>query len=191
MPVIESVIPTRESIPDGQSSMSIDWASLAESLGTIQDDGESGGSDAACRAFELILGTDACRSAVDHYVSLKPGYELVRSVLWHIHPWSAMERCYEIYNDDDDIETRRSAIELLRVIADKRVLPWIPGFLQDPDDGIQSWGAGIVDQLLFSDYIEPADCDGILAIMADHANEQVRHTHESIRSHLNSREESV
>lgn len=170
----------------------VDWEQLARSVGAIRDDqSEHSGTSLARRAIEKMIGVDACRSAVDHYVSHKPGCELARSILCHIHPWSAMERCYEICNEDDNTDIRRSAIELLRVVADGRVLPWVPEFLADTDQGVQTWGAGIVDQLLWSHEIEPADCSDILKTMAEHENEQVRERYEFIQSNLKSRKESA
>ena len=119
----------------------IDWEKLARNIGSICNDcSEHSATSLACQAIEMIMGFDVWRSAVDHYISHKPGYELARSILWHIHPLSGMERCYELYNNSDDIDTRRSAVELLRVVADGRVLPWIPRFLTDSDDSIQLWG---------------------------------------------------
>ena len=95
-----------------------------------------------------------------------------------------MERCYELYNNSDDIDTRRSAVELLRVVADGRVLPWIPRFLTDSDDSIQLWGAGIVDQLLWSNLLEFDECEDVLELMAEHPNDQVREKYFSIQSCL-------
>lgn len=58
-----------------------------------------------------------------------------------------MERCHEIYSSDADRERRVNAIELLRFIADDRAAKWISIYLNDPDDAIQSWGAGLVVEL--------------------------------------------
>lgn len=175
-----------------ENPRNIDWEQLATRLGAIRDDrSEHSSTSLARQAVEAIIGPPACRAAVDHYVSQASGAELARSVLWHIHPWSAMERCYEIYRDSQVPEERQSAIELLRVVADGRVLPWIPRFLADPDEGIQIWGAGIVDQLLWSRRLEAEDCVDILAQMEGHSNQQVRERHEFIRSYLTSREESA
>ncbi len=169
----------------------IDWAALARSLGTIRDNGESAGSDVACKALELIIGPPAIRTAVDYYISQNTGAELARHVLWRLRPWSAMQRCYEIYESSDDIDERRSAVELLRVVADARVLPWVERFFDDPDDGIQIWGAGVVDQLLWSNLVDPEDCKQLLDRMATHPNSNVRDTHEFISNYLKSREESA
>lgn len=176
---------------DENGSLAVDWEELAHRVGSIREDGSEGSStELARRAIEILLGPDLCRSAVDYYVSGNPGSELARSILWHIHPWSAMERCHEIYNSSADTQLRCRAVELLRVVADERALGWVEDFLEDTDEGIQTWGAGIVDQLLWSDLIDPEDCEAILTKMRNHPNDRVRETHGFIRSYLESREEA-
>src|SRR5262245_31231734 len=59
----------------------IDWHALAERLGTLRADGESGGSELGRRALEVILGPEALRAAVDYYAAGLPGAELARSAL--------------------------------------------------------------------------------------------------------------
>jgi hypothetical protein len=178
-------------MPDEGAPKNIDWAALAQSLGTLHEGGESGGSNVARKALELIIGESEIRAAVDYYVSQNIGAELTRHVLWQIRPWSAMQRCCEIYEHSDDIDERRSAIELLRVVADGRAVPWVEQFLDDPDDGIQNWGAGVVDQLLWSDSVDPEDCKHLLDRMAAHPNSSVRDTYDFISKYLKSREESA
>ena len=118
----------------------INWKTLATEVGALVEGQERGSSALARLALEKILGEQELREAVDHYIAFKPGFELVRSVLGEIQPWSAMAYCYELYQHSPDIEIRRSAIELLRVIADKRVLVWLNEFMDDADEGIQTWG---------------------------------------------------
>jgi HEAT repeat protein len=162
----------------------IDWEQLARQLGLLHPDGESSGSGAAQQALELLLGEDRLRAAVDYYISGGPGSELARNVLWMLHPWSAMQYCYEIYRSDADVDTRRSAVELLRVVADRRALPWVQEFLNDPDPGIQSWGAGVLDQMLFAHLVWPEDCADLLQKITEHPNEQVRKTATFIQEYL-------
>ena len=167
---------------------SIDWESLAKKLGSLKDFGETSSSEMARQAIELLLGEDAMRKAVDHYVSFQPGFELARAVLWHIHPWSAMQRCYEIYRDSKDLEHRRTAVELLRVVADRRALPWVQEFLQDPDPGIQQWGIGLVDQLSWSSLINLDQARSILDSARQHENPHVRERISFIESYLRERD---
>ena len=59
--------------------MSIDWQGLATQLGSIgtESDGtrsERGGASVARAALELLLTRGEVVGAVDHYVSLKPGF---------------------------------------------------------------------------------------------------------------------
>jgi hypothetical protein len=142
----------------------VDWKLLAQQVGALTKDAsvtgwsEIGSSDLALPAIELLIGEENLRNAVDYYISCKPGSELARHILWRLHPRSAMQYCYELYKSDSvDIETKISAIELLRVVGDRHVLKWIPEFLSDRDPSIQSWGIGILDQLLFSRLIYPED----------------------------------
>lgn len=175
-------------LSDETNQGKIDWTAIARTLGTLHENGESGGSTTAREAICMIIGPKHLRDAVDHYVSQKKGYELVRHVLWLLHPWCAMERCYEIYQNEKDHDARVDAIELLRVVADRRALPWIKGLLEDPDDSIQSWSAGIVDQLLWSHLVDPEECEELLQLMRNHSNKQVLERYSFIMEYLNERE---
>src|SRR5689334_5607743 len=97
----------------------VDWTELARKLGAFDTPGfEHSGSTMARAAVEELLGPEVLRSAVDHYVARKPGAELARHILWLLHPLAAMERCHQIYVESTEVEERRSAVELLRVVAD-------------------------------------------------------------------------
>lgn len=178
--------------PEKMNEGEIDWTKIARTLGALDDDGREHGSSIDAReAIAMIIGPTHLRAAVDHYVTQKKGAELVRHVLWLLRPWSAMERCYEIYQTNDDPETRCTAIELLRVVADRRALPWIKSFLEDTDEGVQSWAAGIVDQLLWSSLVDPEDCESLLQMMAIHSNQQVLDRYSFIIEFLNERDTST
>ena len=159
----------------------IDWQGLARRLGLLRDDGESGSTESARRAVELLLGEDAIRSSVEHYVTRRPGSELARSVLWLLRPWSAMERCYEIYRHSDSLDERRAAVELLRVAADRRALAWVAEFLSDPDAEIQKWGMGVIDQLYFSSLADFEEIEEFLSVAERHPSEAVRSMAASVR----------
>ena len=176
-------------LSDEMNQGEIDWTAIARTLGALDDDGREWGSSTTAReAICMIIGTKHLRAAVDHYVSQQNGSELVRNVLWLLHPWCAMERCYEIYQNEKDPDARVEAIELLRVVADRRALPWIKGLLEDPDDGIQCWSAGIVDQLLWSHLVDPEECEELLQIMKNHPNKEVLERYSFIMEFLNERE---
>lgn len=151
-------------------SSSIDWSELARDLKMVH----SGSTHNAKRAIEVVLGEDNLRAAVDAYVCFGDGAELARSVLWHLHPWPAMQRCHEIYLSGSEIRERRRAIDLLRVVSDGRVLPWIRQYLDDPDQEIRLWGVGIIDQLLFARLIDQRQCVELLAYARQHEDPQVR-----------------
>ena len=159
----------------------IDWTELSRKIG------QNKLSPIAFAAIEQIVGEGAIREAVDYYVAWKPERELVRKVLWAIHPWSAMQRCYEIFRSDADREDRRAAVELLDVVGDERALDWIDEFLADPDDWIQQGAINILDQMLFGGgirYNEPAmeKVDRLLASAETHPNPNVRQGAVSLRA---------
>ena len=169
--------------------MSIDWQGLATQLGSVEteSDGarlERGGANLGRAALELLLTPGEIVAAVDHYVSLKPGFELARSVLSLLRPWSAMLRCNELFSTAPDLEVRRSAVELLRVVADRRVVPWVPMFLADPDPAIQSWGIAVLDQLVFSALIDAEEARSLIELGRTHENESVRSVARDIEARL-------
>ena len=164
----------------------IDWPLLAQRLAARDSKGY--GSDQAMAALELIVGEEAVRQSVDYYVALKPEAELARAVLWRLRPWSAMQRCYEIYHSDADIEYRRTAIELLRVVADERALDWIEEFLADSDNGIQGWGIGVLDQLLWGSGM--SQNGNALKKAERHHNPHVQSQAAFVRSYLEERKAS-
>ncbi len=154
----------------------IDWEALAIRLGLFHSSGESGSSEAARAALEEIIGEARLIAAVDHYVSGARGSELARSVLWLLHSLASMQRCMQIFAESTDLDIRVSAVELLRVVADRRALEWIPRILADPDLGIQSGGIGIADQLLFSGLVLFEEIEPVLQAAAQHENPIVRET---------------
>ncbi len=162
----------------------IDWKKLAGDLGLLSENGEIGGTEYANRAIELLIGEDRLRAAVDFYVTGRGGSGLARSVLWRIQAWSAMQRCYEIYRSDAPVEIRRSAIELLRVVADHRALGWVKEFLADPDDSVQNMGAGVLDQMIWGGGVQPELCREHLKIAREHPNPNVRETAAFIDEYL-------
>jgi hypothetical protein len=142
---------------------------------------ESAGSIDARAALDQIIGHVEIRAAVDHYVSNQPGGELARAVLRMFRSAVATERCYEIFRESSDANRRRSAVELLRMVADRRALEWVPEFLNDPDEGIQNWGIGVVDQLMFVGVVDLDQCQSVLALAARHPSAYVRDMARSIR----------
>ncbi|MBN2532077.1 MAG: hypothetical protein JXB88_04250 [Spirochaetales bacterium] len=158
----------------------IDWLAIADKLNIDK----IYSSEHAKRALELIIGEEAIVSAVDYYIDLKQHSELARLVLSIITPISAMNRCYQIYINDDNIERKRTAIELLRIISDKSVLKWVHEFLKNNDESIQIWGAGIVDYLIFRNIVDIDECKSELETMKQHKNEHVRELYKSIMGNI-------
>src|SRR5262249_22750506 len=107
-------------------------------------------------------------------VAQQPGSELVRHVLWLLHPWCAMQRCYEIYKSADRLDDRITSVELLIVVADARALPWVSEFLADPELGIQNCGVRVLDQLLWGGSVDEEDCSSLLDLARNHSSPAVR-----------------
>lgn len=93
-----------------------------------------------------------------------------------------MKYCYEIFRSSRSLVDRRSAVELLRVVADRRVLNWIPEFFNDPDPDIRAWGIGIIDQLLFWQLLDDEDVQPILEAVLEHDDPHIREQAASLAS---------
>lgn len=165
-------------------SETINWKALAEQLGTLRDNGEAVEVNSARRAIETLLGEENLRQAVEYYITGEPGSELARDVLKEIRPWSAMKHCYDIYKSDADIGKRRLAVELLRVVADRHAIGWIVEFLEDEDQEIQTWGAGILDQLAYAGLISEQETEELIGKAGKHINPSVREIVRFIRRRL-------
>ncbi|MGC0415964.1 HEAT repeat domain-containing protein [Embleya sp. AB8] len=152
----------------------VDWQALADSIGA---DPNTGGERTARRAIAFLLGDEAIRGAVDWYVEGLPASEHARSVLRLLQPDAARSRCLEIYRTDPDPERRHLAVELLRVVATADDLPLVGEFLADADPAVQTWGIGILDQLLFRGQVDADDAEPFLRAAEHHPNPQVREKH--------------
>ncbi len=152
---------------------SIDWQALVQRLNNLSQSQASTDLDAAKRAIEVSLGEEHLQAAVDYCIQDKLGSELARSVLQQLSPWSAMQRCYELFKKGDS-DTRCSAVELLYVIADGRVLPWLSEFLDDSDPLIQYLGVETLDRLIWSGTVKYEECSDLLQKVREHPNAQIR-----------------
>jgi hypothetical protein len=74
----------------------------------------------------------------------------------------------------NDVEEKRSAVDLLRFISDCRILAWVPEFLADPDEGVQNAGINVIDQLLFWQILHDDDVRPVLEAALNHSNTYVR-----------------
>lgn len=162
----------------------IDWNALAGAIGA---DPDSGGDRIARRAIAHLLGDEALRRAVDWYVDGRPAAEHARSVLRLLHAPAARDRCVEIYRGDPDAERRRTAVELLRVVATGEDLPLVGEFLADADAGVRNWGIGMLDQLLFSGLADRDDAEPYLRTAEGHDSAYVREKAAEVRTYLDAR----
>lgn len=165
----------------------IDWERLADHFGAAEAVSGRHGH----LALAEIIGADRIRASVDWYVEGRPGAELARHALWRLQPVIARDRCVEIWRSDDAPTRRQTAVELLRVVATADDIDLIADFLGDPDELVQVWGFGILDQLLWSNQVDPDDAEPMLATAANHSNPAVRERCGFIRSYLWKRAEGT
>jgi hypothetical protein len=120
------------------------------------------------------LGEQLLRDAVDTYTRGGNGTELARSLLALLAPAASALYCHTLASQSRDVEQRRAAVELLRVVADASALSWIEGYLEDEDSEIQRWGMAVLDALIWRGQVEPADVETILTRGELHPNPRVR-----------------
>lgn len=128
--------------------MGIDWGAIAKQVGDITEKGETYGTASGRRALEILLGEDNIRSAVDCWISQRPGCFTAEMVLSIIRSNIAMTRCYEIYKGECGTENASRAIFLLAGIADAEALPWVDEFLEDISENIRWNGLMVLRTLL-------------------------------------------
>ncbi len=162
----------------------IDWERLATSLDALEHASTRKGQ----LALAEIIGADRLRASVDWYVAGLPGFELARFALWRLQPLAARDRCIEIWRSDAEPLRRQLAVELLRVVATAEDLHLVGEFLADPDAGVQLWGIGVLDQLVWSNQLEAEEAAPFLDLAATHANPEVRERCDFIREVLRGRD---
>ena len=162
----------------------IDWGSLALSLDALDLVDTRKGQLALAR----IIGVERLQAAVDWYIAGRPGAELARFALWRLQPPAARDRCVEVWRSAQEPIQRQLAVELLRVVATSEDLGLIGEFLDDEDEGVQVWGVGVLDQLIWSRQVEPEDAAALLEIAANHPNKDVRERCEFIREVVRDRD---
>lgn len=157
------------------------WSSLMERLdpkivGARPENGVArfyGGTQVARHALAELIGDKTWRDGVRDYIAHDEAAEMIRSVLHVVRPKAAARECIRIWREGQGAD-RAMAIELLRVVADLEVLDLVPEFLADPDQEVQAWGAGVVDQMVGDGMAEPDQVEACLLLMESHAAEAVR-----------------
>jgi len=164
----------------------LDWAALANEIGSTNSAEERGGHDYAQRALEIIIGESNIRSAVSVIIDWKPGSGLARSVLRYIHSTIALEAAYHEYKFGER-ENAASAVGLIKDICHPQSLNWVEEFLLDDDIAI--WGIGVLDQLIWSHVVIPEEPSvaRLLAMAESHHDENVRRATTFIRDYLEKR----
>jgi hypothetical protein len=159
----------------------INWEILAKSLGLIGEDSEFSSTDDARKALQEIIGKENLKSAVEHHLSHRPGYELVGTVLQVLQPPYAMEICYSIYKSEDHTQQEKySALALLKLIGNHHIAPWIELFFKDKDPNIQILGIEIADQMAYGGRFTDEQKERIGKLGSTHSNEHVKALSERI-----------
>jgi hypothetical protein len=122
----------------------IDWELLRREIGAPTN---LGGDSLAKLALARILGDESAIAAVRGYVQGDEASELARSVLWCLRPRAAILECERIFRASQDANRRRSAIELLRGMADGSVLAWLGEVFDDPDPGVRYFAVDLLRYL--------------------------------------------
>ena len=169
----------------------IDWAKLARELGLSAPYGEyCCGSDDAQRALEQIIGEDALRAIVDYYVDCRLVHHWLARFFGGCGPGVRCAVGMRYSRVPKQSRTGEPPSSFCVWVADRRALPWIPEFFEDEDGLIQAWGAGVLDQLLWSELVEQEEAEELLRTAEQHSNQSVRERTEFVRGYLRSRAEA-
>ncbi len=131
--------------------MKTDWEKTGQKIGSITNNGESGGTVYAQKAFEEILGKEWIEHTVDTALYGRKGSELAMNCLRLISSELAVDYAYKIYKTNKSIETKNMAVWLIKNLAVRKSFQWIEEFLNDKN--VIGWGIGVLDQLLWKDVI--------------------------------------
>jgi len=130
--------------------MITDWKELAERLGLIHNDGESGGDRYAEQALQEILGEEWILQTVEHILSYKKGSEIAMNCLRLIRSKKAATLAYQIYKSSSNDRADR-AVWLIKHLEHPIAITWVEEFLDD--DNVKHWGLGVLDELLWHELV--------------------------------------
>ena len=165
--------------------MLTDWTKLANQLGLLRDNGESGGDSCAQEAFDEILGDEWIESTVEHIIAIKRGRELAMSCLRYLHSTKATQYAYKIYKSSDG-ERADQAVWLIKHLGNPISFDWIEEFLNDSN--VIHWGIGVLDQLLWGEQIPYDDKAKSLLELADkNSNGRLKEQTDFIRKYIEER----
>jgi hypothetical protein len=151
--------------------MKITWLDLEDQIYSSLDQNSSS-QDYVARAFEILLGQDFLESAVQQCIHGMPQAELARQILVRIRSSIAMNYCYQIYQESNHFDEKVEALGLMRWIANRNVIQWIPEFLNHVEGDIRSCGIAIVDQMLFKHVIHYENIEEMLKSTLNHTQDQ-------------------
>jgi|GEM_PF-3442873 len=151
----------------------VDWDALAIKLGRPF----SGSTDCAQQVIPLLPAENWEIPACEYYVSscgTRPGCELLRMVMLIVRPTSALDWCLDFAYSESRYELRSSALDLMRMMADRTCLSRLVDLLNDPNQSIQNATANIIEQISVGGggFLQ-ADITTLISLIEAHKNSYV------------------
>ena len=140
-------------------------------------------------ALESFLGKLWIKNTVDYIIQLKPEWNLAVNCLRILESEYATDYAYQIYKNSTTKEDCRIAVSVIKDIAHPKSIEWIAEFLNDKN--VADFGLGVLDQLLWSEKIEPNELtESLLNLATESWNGQLNEKVEFIREYLSEKSSS-
>jgi hypothetical protein len=134
-------------------------------------------------AIELFLGKKWIKNTVDYIIQLKPEWNLALNCLRILESEIATDYAYRIYKTSANKEDCRYAVLIIKDIAHPKSIDWITEFLND--ENVADFGLGVLDQLLWTEKIEPNELtESLLNLATEKQKGKLAKKVEFIRKYL-------
>ncbi|MFI2743358.1 hypothetical protein ACG2LH_11510 [Zhouia sp. PK063] len=161
--------------------MNTDWSKISELIKSNNSELTLDGKSRL--AIESFLGKSWIENTVDYIIELKPGWDLAVNCLRILESEYATDYAYNIYKNSTDKNDRRIAVLIIKDIAHPKSIDCITEFLND--ENVADFGLGILDQLLWTEKIEPNELTELLLNLASEKwNGGLKEKVEFIREYL-------
>ncbi|WP_299112174.1 hypothetical protein [uncultured Winogradskyella sp.] len=161
--------------------MNKEWSQISELIkktdSKLTQDGKSK------FAIELFLGKPWIKNTVDYIIQLKPEWNLAVNCLRILESEYATDYAYQIYKNSINKEDCRFAVLIIKDIAHPKSIDWVAEFLND--ENVADFGLGVLDQLLWTEKIEPNELtESLLNLATEKRNGGLVEKVEFIREYL-------
>ena len=136
-------------------------------------------------AIELLLGKSWVENTVDYIIQLKPEWNLAVNCLKILESEYATDYAYQVYKKTTKIDDSRLAVGIIKDIAHPKAINRIKEFLKD--ENVANVGLGVLDQLLWTEKIEPSEKTDDLLDFASKNYHELNETVSFIRGYLEKR----